>query len=192
MAARIGALQVNQTEIALKADVVAALPVGTSVMWTGDEADLPSGFMVEDGSAISRTTYSVLWGIYSEGGTVPGKNGNGDGSTTFNLANKQGIAVAGVGTQSLNGRTKTGPSDAYTKQEDHGQGFALGQGGFKLAVFQSLFGPTGTSDTNSDMVSNRNSTADMLPVDDGTNGAFRKGLEFIESRIGVYFIVRVG
>ena len=191
MAARIGALQVNQTEIALKADVVAALPVGTSVMWTGDEADLPSGFMVEDGSAISRTTYSVLWGLYSEGGTVAGKNGNGNGTTTFNLADVQGLGVAGVGTQSLNGRTKTGPSDAYTKQEDQfhnhwHQDYAHNDdlsGGGPSTIY-------GKDSNGSNTILIPNGTKN--PISDGSSGTPRTGSENRESRIGRYFIVRVG
>ena len=188
MAARIGALQVNQTEIALKADVVAALPVGTSVMWTGDVADLPAGFMIEDGSAISRATYSVLWGIYSEGGTVPGKNGNGDGSTTFNLANKQALGVVGVGTQSLNGRTKTGPSDAYTKLEDALQGH-----GHSSRYNSNLTGLSSSMDCYS-VGGSSSSTPNYIegPADLSGFGSVRTAIETRESSIGVYFVVRVG
>ena len=179
MAARIGALQVNQTEIALKADVVAALPVGTSVMWTGDVADLPAGFMIEDGSAISRTTYSVYFGL------VGTNYGVGNGTTTFNLADTRGLGVAGVGTQSLNGRTKTGPSDAYTKQEDQAQNH-----------YHDLEAATdaqaGSTKTCGSLNGVDSGAFIKGPITDGVNGTPRTGSENRESRIGRYFIVRVG
>lgn len=55
------------------------LPAGFEIYWPGDVA--PNGWLVRDGSAISRTTYSKL---FSAIGT---KYGAGDGSTTFNLPN---------------------------------------------------------------------------------------------------------
>lgn len=55
------------------------LPPGSEIYWAGDVA--PNGWLVRDGSAISRTTYSKL---FSAIGT---KYGEGDGSTTFNLPN---------------------------------------------------------------------------------------------------------
>jgi len=61
-------------------------PTGTSIQgyWTS----APSGYLLEDGSAISRATYSVLFGII---GTTYGA---GDGSTTFNLPDSRGrVAV---------------------------------------------------------------------------------------------------
>jgi len=50
---------------------------GTILPWTTSSA--PSGFLECDGSAISRTTYSALFGVI---GTTYGA---GDGSTTFNV-----------------------------------------------------------------------------------------------------------
>lgn len=55
------------------------LPAGFEIYWPGDVA--PNGWLVRDGSAVSRTTYSKL---FSAIGT---KYGAGDGSTTFNLPN---------------------------------------------------------------------------------------------------------
>jgi hypothetical protein len=55
------------------------LPAGFETYWAGDVA--PNGWLVRDGSAVSRITYSKL---FSAIGT---KYGAGDGSTTFNLPN---------------------------------------------------------------------------------------------------------
>ncbi|CAB4134035.1 Phage tail collar domain containing protein, partial [uncultured Caudovirales phage] len=55
----------------------AAVPSGTIIDFAGSSA--PSGFLVCDGSAVSRSTYTTL---FSAIGTIWGE---GDGSTTFNL-----------------------------------------------------------------------------------------------------------
>ena len=52
-------------------------PVGTIMSYAG--ASIPSGYLLCDGSAISRTTFSDL---FAEIGTTWGE---GDGSTTFHL-----------------------------------------------------------------------------------------------------------
>lgn len=55
------------------------LPIGTVLPFSGNS--IPSGYLVCNGSAISRTTYADLWAVI---GTT---YGSGDGSTTFNLPN---------------------------------------------------------------------------------------------------------
>lgn len=50
----------------------------------------PSGFLACDGSAVSRTTYSALFGLV---GTTYGA---GNGSTTFNLPDLRGEFIRGV------------------------------------------------------------------------------------------------
>lgn len=56
-----------------------ALPIGSYIQFAGSQA--PEGFLVCNGGAISRTTYSALFAVI---GTT---YGSGDGSTTFNLPN---------------------------------------------------------------------------------------------------------
>ena len=58
------------------------LPVGSEIIWP--LATPPTGFLEEDGSAISRTTYADLFAVI---GTIYGV---GDGSTTFNLPDARG------------------------------------------------------------------------------------------------------
>jgi microcystin-dependent protein len=50
----------------------------------------PSGWLLCDGSAVSRTTYAALFAVI---GTIYGA---GNGSTTFNLPDLRGRVVAGV------------------------------------------------------------------------------------------------
>jgi len=75
-------------------------PPGTVVSFAGNTA--PDGWLLCNGTAINRTEYSALFAAI---GTV---HGAGDGSTTFNLPNTQGLVPRGAGNQSLNGRTKVG------------------------------------------------------------------------------------
>ena len=69
------------------------LPIGSYIQFAGSQA--PSGFLVCNGGAISRTTYAKLFAVI---GTT---YGGGDGSTTFNLPNLidrflQGSAKSGT------------------------------------------------------------------------------------------------
>jgi len=62
-------------------------PTGCMVMWPINTA--PDGWLLCDGSAVSRTTYADLFAIL---GTT---YGTGDGSTTFNLPNFKGRTPVG-------------------------------------------------------------------------------------------------
>ena len=79
--------------------VGAWVPTGVMLPYGGGAA--PTGWLLCDGSAVSRTTYSVLFGII---GTAYGA---GDGSTTFNLPNTQGVFLRGAGTQTVGGISYT-------------------------------------------------------------------------------------
>ncbi len=70
------------------------LPAGVTLPYGGTTA--PPGYLLCDGSAVSRTTYAVLFTILST------TYGVGDGSTTFNLPDLRqrfpmGKAVSGTG-----------------------------------------------------------------------------------------------
>lgn len=62
-------------------------PTGGIIMYGGSVA--PGGWLVCDGSPVSRTTYSRLFVA------IASAYGNGDGSTTFNVPNMSGRFVAG-------------------------------------------------------------------------------------------------
>lgn len=64
------------------------LPPGTVIPFAGSSA--PNGYLVCDGSAVSRTTYARLFDVI---GTTWGV---GDGSTTFNVPDLKGRVIAGV------------------------------------------------------------------------------------------------
>ena len=76
----IGTFSANQeTNETINIEVPDALPIGSYIQFAGSQA--PAGFLVCNGGAISRTTYSALFAVI---GTT---YGSGDGSTTFNLPN---------------------------------------------------------------------------------------------------------
>jgi len=64
------------------------IPIGTMTMFAGSTP--PEGWLICDGSAISRTTYASL---FNKIGTTYGA---GDGSTTFNIPNFKGRVPVGL------------------------------------------------------------------------------------------------
>ena len=73
--------------------VTATLPTGMIMAFAGSTA--PTGFLLCDGSAVSRTTYADLYAVIGD------TYGAGDGSTTFNVPNLQDKFLQGAGTNSL-------------------------------------------------------------------------------------------
>lgn len=89
------------------------LPSGTVLPYAGSSA--PSGWLLCDGSAVSRTTYARLFAVI---GTTFGA---GDGSTTFNLPDTRGRSVLGAGSGTgLTSRAlgATGGAETHTLTED--------------------------------------------------------------------------
>jgi len=66
------------------------IPVGTMWLWAGLVASVPSGWLICDGDAKSRTTYSALFAVIEE------SYGVGDGADTFNLPNLEGRVPVGL------------------------------------------------------------------------------------------------
>ena len=67
-------------------------PVGQILAWSGSASSLPTGYLLCNGSAVSRSTYSALFAIV---GTT---HGNGNGSTTFNLPDLTDKFIVGADT----------------------------------------------------------------------------------------------
>lgn len=72
------------------------LPVGSMMFWAGPTASIPAGWLLCDGSTVSRTTYSNLSAVFSVA-TPSYPYGSGDGSTTFHLPNSLGRALSHEG-----------------------------------------------------------------------------------------------
>jgi microcystin-dependent protein len=133
-------------------------PIGEITMWATSTA--PTGWLIADGSAISRSTYSALFGVLST------TYGVGDGSTTFNLPN-------------LKGRVPVGRDASQTEFDTLGE-----TGGSKTSalVVANLPAHTHTVDSNTlDVLYNAGSyttgyitgrDADNNGVIDGTSNTF--------------------
>lgn len=129
----------NWQTIAFTSDIKDSVPVGSVMMFAGNTT--PSGYLLCDGSAVSRSTYSALYNVI---GTT---YGSGNGSTTFNLplltdsrfiegANTPGTTYS-AGLPDLHGtfgRTPavyglSEPTEVFARKsftQGHNQGFAGG------------------------------------------------------------------
>ena len=85
---------------------------GTVSMWSGTASSVPNGYLLCDGSAVNRVTYTALFNAI---GTA---HGAGDGSTTFNLPNLRNRFVVGEGTSYALAATG-GSADATLVSHSH-------------------------------------------------------------------------
>jgi microcystin-dependent protein len=93
------------------------LPVGMTVDFAGP--NVPTGWLLCDGRAVSRTTYALLFQVLGS------SFGSGDGTSTFNLPNLCGRATVGPGSVTDSG----GHVQAWS--------FALAYGYYQQAIPQS-------------------------------------------------------
>jgi hypothetical protein len=73
--------------LAVTTDLSTLLPAGSVIPYAGSSA--PTGYLLCDGSAVSRTTYATLFAVI---GTTYGA---GNGTTTFNVPDITGRVIAG-------------------------------------------------------------------------------------------------
>ncbi len=122
------------------------IPTGTVLPYGGTAA--PSGWLLADGSAVSRTTYAALFAVLST------SHGAGDGSTTFNLPDLRGRAIVGHGTGSgLTARTRgqTGGSEnaiVVTHSHSHSHTASSSSGTVSNDHTHGFSGSTGTESVN--------------------------------------------
>lgn len=74
------------------------VPIGGGIVWFSNT--IPDGYLIANGQAVSRTEYATLFALW---GTT---FGSGDGSSTFNIKNMQGVFPLGAG-------QRTGTSPVY-------------------------------------------------------------------------------
>ena len=102
--ASIGALsqklQANLVSIDARFNALAQVPTGTIIPFAG--ATIPTGYLLCNGVAISRTDYAVLFGV------IATLYGAGDGTTTFNLPDLRDRFLEGVGTNALASHLEAG------------------------------------------------------------------------------------
>ena len=106
-------------DAANKAYVDSAFVTGGIVPYTSTTP--PSGWLLCDGSAVSRVTYADLFAVIST------TFGAGDGSTTFNLPDLAGRVIAGYSASgsrltSPNQQTNAATGGSQTSTHNHGNG----------------------------------------------------------------------
>ena len=125
-------------------------PVGSISLFAGTTA--PNGWLICDGSAVSRTTYADLFSLI---GTT---YGSGDGSTTFNIPNLKGRVPVGLNSSDTSFDTigETGGEATHTlttnEMPSHSHGLLGGSGtGGKAETV-----PYGAQTTGTDMYAIQN------------------------------------
>ena len=103
----------------------AFFPAGMIIPFAGPPENIPAGWMLCDGSTISRTGYP---GLFSAIGTAWG---SGDGSTTFNIPDLRGVFLRGVD----NTRNLDPDKDARTESNSGGN-TGNNVGSFQLDMFR--------------------------------------------------------
>lgn len=101
-------LDVTVSAAAINALVTANPTIPTASIWMYGGASAPSGWLLCDGTAVSRSTYSALFAV------IGSDYGEGDGSTTFNTPNLKSSVPLGYGqrtrTMTFDGASAVDPS----------------------------------------------------------------------------------
>lgn len=179
-----------------------AAPVGSVVMYGGGSA--PTGWLLCDGSAVSRTTYSDLFAVV---GTTYGV---GDGSTTFNLPDARGVFVRGAGTQTISAINYTGTRGTTQGDAMQGHKHSVTDSGHthgftgQAIMYNAIPTGGGNSGNKVQFSSTWNSAGSALasdsattgltvqdPTTDGTNGTPRTGSETRPANISLSYIIKI-
>src|SRR5499427_914587 len=108
-----------------------AVPLGSALEWDYLPASIPAWALLSYGQAISRTTYAALAALASAA-SYP--HGSGDGSTTFNVADKRGRFSAGK--DDMGGTAASRITAAISGTAGTVLGAAVGNEGVTLATAQ--------------------------------------------------------
>lgn len=155
-----------------------SMPTGSVAMYGG--ATAPTGWILCDGSAVSRTTYADLFAVLST------TYGTGDGSTTFNVPDCRGVFVRGAGSQTISSITYTGTRG--TTQGDQIQGHKHTVYWQDNNDYARDGGSQGTQQLTSSQTDETASTS--TPITDGTNGTPRTGSETRPANIVLSYIIK--
>lgn len=119
--------------------VASSVPTGSLNPFAGAAA--PTGWLLCDGSAVSRTTYAGLFAVVSTA------YGAGDGSTTFNVPNLAGRVPVGAGTGAQQGAAGSGVITGGTALTARSVGQFFGDERTELHTHvQNSHNHTGTTD----------------------------------------------
>lgn len=156
-------------------------PTGSVIMYGG--ATAPTGWLLLDGSAVSRATYADLYTVLGD------TYGAGDGSTTFNLPDARGVFVRGAGSQTISGTTYTGTRGTTERDQLQGHTHNIRING--APVYQgSTSGSGANNQDNNGGGNNGQLWYNEGPSDDSTNGTPRVGAETRPANIVLSYIIK--
>ncbi len=166
-------------------------PPGVIEMYGGPTA--PDGYLMCDGSSISRSDYPALFAAI---GTVYGAAD----ASHFNVPNMQGVVPRGTGFQVINTRTKTGPSLGELQEDQfqgHYQRIQTNDSGYNSGTDKVEIVTDNTGGSATGIARNSDGTATAVnpmgvydPITDGVNGDPRTGEETRVSALGLNFIIK--
>lgn len=166
-------------------DNASGAPTGSILMFGGTSA--PTGFLLCQGQAISRSTYSALFAII---GTTFGV---GDGSTTFNIPDMRGIFPRGAGVNGqltkANGDDLEGILGGYANDMIQGHYHTITDGTNFLAGVANSGGSFSKNIWYDTTSSTDWQATDM--VADSDNGTPRYGDETRPANLSVNFIIKI-
>jgi len=176
------------------ANIAVAAPPGAITAYAGAVA--PTGWLLCDGAAVSRSTYPALFAALGSG-TIWG---SGDGSTTFNVPDFRGVFLRGTGTNNTGASVgATGPAlgayqaDAYLNHT-HGITDPQHTHTFAVDVVSANTGQTSIGSSaagsglfqNSTGVFNTVSNSTGITVNNSTTG----GTETRSKNYGILYIIK--
>lgn len=156
---------------------------GLIQMYGGSSA--PTGWLLCNGAAISRTTYSALFAVIST------TYGVGDNFTTFNLPDFRGVFPKGAGT-----------TDRTLGKDASGNYYAATLGTYSTDKFQGHYHTLQYDGLHTDwnswtdygQIRGNNGAGNNIgttgPKSDGTNGTPRTGLTTEPQSLGINFIIK--
>ncbi|NBS68273.1 tail fiber protein [bacterium] len=157
------------------------VPTGGMMMW--GTASAPTGYLLCNGSAVSRSTYSALFAV------IGTSYGSGDGSTTFNLPDFRDRFPVGAGT-TYSANSTGGSKDAIVVSHTH-TATVSDPGHVHLIGFQSIdAGPNyGSTASGNTAGSQTQSAFTGVTVSNSTTGSSGTNAN-LPPYLGVYFIIK--
>lgn len=166
-----------------KSVITLQYPTGGIIMFGG--ATAPEGWLLCDGSAVSRSSYSALFAIIST------TYGAGDSSTTFNLPDMRGVFPKGAGTtnrtlgKDANGNFYAGTLGTYSTDKFQGHEHNVSPGLVGITSGAGLTAPNGLGSGYAPAPQNTLST-----IANGTNGTPRTGMTTEPQSLGLTYIIK--
>ncbi|MEM7183193.1 MAG: phage tail protein [Spirochaetota bacterium] len=177
----VSSSQINSNFTTLKTAIEQNMvPTGTVLSYAGSSA--PIGFLLCDGSAVSRTTYADLFAVLGTTWRA------GDGTTTFNIPDGRAASPTGAGT-----------STGYTQNETLSLGFKVNdqfQGHrhdmpYNVGLSSNFFSNSGVPPVWQYFQAAGGYTKTVTdPLTDGTNGTPRTGNVTKGKQFVINFIIK--